>query len=97
MDSSVIMQQLTQVGPEIRQRFGVKRLAVFGSIAYGNAKDVSDVDVLVEFEGPARFGPFMDLKFFLEDLLERKIDLATPNALHPRLRDRIQREAIRVA
>jgi hypothetical protein len=79
------------------QRLGVKSLAVFGSLARGEAQPDSDVDLLVEFAGTATFDGFMGLKFFLEDLLQRRVDLVTRAALSPRLRSTIEREAIRVA
>ncbi|MGH7566715.1 MAG: nucleotidyltransferase family protein [Gemmatimonadota bacterium] len=83
--------------PEIRDRFEVRDLWVFGSVAKDTAVDGSDLDVLVDFEGPATFDGFMELKFFLEDLLEMEIDLVTRNGLRERLRPSIEREAIRVA
>ncbi len=81
---------------EIRERFGVKDLAVFGSVARDEARPDSDVDVLVTFEGPATFDGYMDLKFFLEDLLGCPVDLVTDKAVRPQLRPRIEREAIHV-
>jgi predicted nucleotidyltransferase len=69
---------------EIRKRFGVKRIGVFGSFARGEEKDTSDVDILVEFEKPT-FDNFMNLAFFLEDLFQRRVDLVTPNSLSPHL------------
>jgi hypothetical protein len=75
----------------------VKSLAVFGSLARGEAQPDSDVDLLVEFAGTATLDGFMGLKFFLEDLLQRRVDLVTRAALSPRLRSTIEREAIRVA
>ncbi len=56
---------------------GVKSLALFGSVARDEASADSDVDMLVEFEGPATFAQYMDLKFFLEDLLGCPVDLVT--------------------
>ncbi|MBM4084166.1 MAG: nucleotidyltransferase family protein [Planctomycetes bacterium] len=78
------------------ERFGVKGLALFGSVARDEAREASDVDILVEFTTPATFGRFMELKFYLEDLLGRTIDLVTPKALKPRLRARIETEAVHV-
>ncbi|MGH2456741.1 MAG: nucleotidyltransferase family protein [Candidatus Limnocylindria bacterium] len=52
---------------------------------------------LVEYDGAATFDRYMELKFFLEDLLGRKVDLVTRNALRPRRRPSIESEAIRVA
>lgn len=82
---------------ELEARFGVRRLALFGSAVRGELTVTSDVDMLVEFEGRATFGRFMDLKFYLEDLLRRPVDLVTTNALRPELRPAIEAEAIDVA
>jgi predicted nucleotidyltransferase len=78
------------------QRFGVRSLALFGSVARDMAREDSDVDILVEFDGPPGFGRFMDLKFFLEDLLGRRVDLVTRKALKPRLRTHVEEEAVDV-
>jgi predicted nucleotidyltransferase len=80
-----------------RRRFGVRDLAVFGSVARGEASATSDLDVLVDFDGPATFDGFMGLKFFLEDTLGVKVDLVTRAALKARLRERVESEARRVA
>lgn len=70
---------------------------MFGSVARGEATEASDLDVLVDFVGPATFDGFMGLKLFLEDGLGVKTDLVTRPALRPRLRARIEAEARRVA
>jgi predicted nucleotidyltransferase len=77
--------------------FGVRFLAVFGSVARGEAGEASDVDVLVEFDGPATFRRYMDLRFFLEDRLGRRVDLVTQRSLRAELRSTVEQEAIRVA
>ncbi|MEW5720769.1 MAG: nucleotidyltransferase family protein [Chloroflexota bacterium] len=77
--------------------FGVKSLAVFGSVARDQARPDSDVDILVEFDPPPTFQRFMDLKFYLEDLLGTRVDLGTPDTLKPRIRARVQSEALHVA
>jgi len=77
-------------------RFGVKSLALFGSVARDENRPESDVDILVEFEGRATFDRYMDLKFFLEDLLRGRVDLVTSKALKPRLRPYVEKEAIYV-
>lgn len=82
---------------ELRERFDVRSLAVFGSAARDELSPESDVDVLVEFEGPTTFDRFMDLKFFLEDVLDRPVDLVTENALRSELLGTIQQEGVRVA
>jgi hypothetical protein len=75
----------------------VKSLFLFGSTARDEARPDSDIDLLVEFAGPATFDAFMDLKFYLEDLLGRRIDLVTSRSLKPRIRPSVEREAILVA
>ena len=97
MTKDDILRTLREHSDRIRRQFSVKQLSVFGSIARGEATQSSDADILVEFEGPATFDGYMDLKFFLEDLLGRPVDLVTENALKPFLRPLVEREAIRVA
>jgi predicted nucleotidyltransferase len=77
------------------ERYDVRSIAVFGSVARDEARPDSDVDVLVEF-GRATFDGYMGLKFFLEELLGTRVDVATPASLKPRVRERVQREAVNV-
>lgn len=92
-----ILAVLAERRREIAARYGVKRLALFGSAARDELGAASDVDVLVEFAGPATFGAYMDLKFYLEDLLGRPVDLVTDKALRRELRPYVEKEMIRVA
>jgi predicted nucleotidyltransferase len=79
----------------IRQKFGVKRIGIFGSFARGEEREDSDLDVLVVFEeGQKTFDNYMDLKFYLEDLFGRKIDLVTEKALKPQLKDIILKDVV---
>jgi predicted nucleotidyltransferase len=83
--------------PALRRDFGVRRIALFGSTARGDAREDSDLDLLVDFEIGPTFESFMGLKLFLEDNLGRKVDLVTPEGLKPRLRPIVEREAVDVA
>ena len=84
--------------PEVElSRLGVAALRLFGSHARGQARDERGVDFLVTFAVQPGFDAFMDVKLFLEDLLGRRVDLVTDAALEPRLKLRIEAEAIRVA
>lgn len=77
----------------IKQKYGVKKLGVFGSFARGEGKEDSDIDVLVEFKtGYETFDNYIELKFFLEDLFGRKVDLVTVEALRPQLKEDILKE-----
>jgi len=82
---------------EFERRFGVRSLALFGSFARDTATETSDVDLLVDFGRPPDFDLYMDAKLYLEDLLERRVDLVTVGGLKPRLRPYVERELIRVA
>ena len=78
-------------------RFGVKSLALFGSVARDEAGPESDLDLLVEFEGTATFDCYMGLKLYLEDLLGSRVDLVMRKVLRPRMVPSVEREAVRVA
>ncbi len=67
---------------------GVRRLGLFGSFARNEARADSDIDLLVEFE-PDRIEQYFDVKFMLEDLLGRDIDLVIAEDIKPRLRKHI--------
>jgi len=82
---------------ELRERFGVKSLRLFGSVARDEASEGSDVDVLVDFEEiPTLFG-FLRLRTYLQDLLGAKVDLITETGLKERARQHIEKDAINVA
>ena len=82
---------------EIRQRFSVRSISLFGSVVRGEARHDSDIDVLVVFEGKPTFDAFMDLQFYLEDLFGARVDLVTENALRPQVRRAIEGELLNVA
>lgn len=96
MDRAEVLRLLEEHRPEW-ERFDVRSLAVFGSVARGEARPGSDVDVLVEFGSTVTFDNFMGLKIYLEDLLGTRVDLGTPDDLRPQLRRSVEREMLRVA
>lgn len=77
--------------------FHVQSLALFGSVARGEATSESDVDLLVEFSEPVGLLEFVRLRRHLEVALGVRVDLATPSALRADMRSRILAEAIRAA
>ncbi|MBI4572943.1 MAG: nucleotidyltransferase family protein [candidate division NC10 bacterium] len=90
-----IIRLLREHRPEL-ERLGVKSLALFGSTARGEAREESDVDLLVEFQRPVGLFEFVDLKGYLENLLGCRVDLGTPASLKPQLRDPVLKEAVYV-
>ena len=83
--------------PELRRRYAVRALSVFGSVARDEASDRSDVDVLVDFVSPPDFDGYFGLKEELEALLGTRVDLATRSMLKARIRPRVEAEAVDVA
>ena len=96
MDRAAALHLLKAHKPVLAERFGVARLALFGSTARDTAGPESDVDVLVAFDGPATSERYFGVQFYLEDLLGRSVDLVTEKALRDRLRLDVERDAIAV-
>jgi uncharacterized protein len=97
MNREAILDRLHAEAPGLRRRYGVKTLAVFGSMARDDDREGSDVDILVTFENRATFDHFMGLKLDLEDLIGRPVDLLTPKCLRPEMQAEIEKEAIHVS
>ena len=96
MSRASTLQLLTEHKKILAQRFGVSRLALFGSVVRDTAIKGSDVDVLVAFDGPATSARYFGVQFYLEDLLGMPVDLVTEKALRPELRPYIEKEAVHV-
>lgn len=77
------------------KRYGVKSLALFGSAARNRLNKNSDVDILVQFKKPT-WANYIGLKFYLEDLLGREVDLVTPKGLKPAIRSSVERDLLNV-
>ncbi len=83
--------------PYIKEKFGVKKLYIFGSYVRGEQTPESDIDILVEFEkGKKTFMNYMGLKFYLEELFGKKVDLVIKEAVRKELKKYIYSEAINV-
>ena len=95
MDRETILTTLREAEPELKNR-GVRSLSVFGSVARGEATPGSDLDILVDFSRPVGLFAFMRLKFFLEEITGCRVDLVTPDALRPEMRENIFKEAVHV-
>ena len=80
----------------LARRFGVTRLALFGSTARNTAQSNSDIDILVAFDGPATSERYFGVQFYLEDLFGCPVDLVTEKALRAELRPFLEKEAVHV-
>ena len=92
-----IYETLQQCLTKLQEQYQVKTLGVFGSYVRGEATKNSDLDVLVEFDGELTFRNYMDLKFFLEDLFKRKVDLVIKEDIKPKIREQILGETVYVS
>jgi len=80
----------------LRNKYRIKEISIFGSVARREEDDISDIDILVDFSEPIGFFAFLELEEFLEQLLGRKVDLVSRKALKPKIGDRILKEAVSV-
>ena len=90
------LRRLTRNREKLREQ-GVHHISLFGSTSRDQATPQSDVDLLVEFDPAAHVGlfDFVRLLDHLSDVMDTRIDLATPEALRPEMRAEILAEAIR--
>lgn len=79
---------------EIAEQYGASNIRVFGSVARGEAHEDSDIDLLVDLEPGRSLLDHIGLMQDLADLLGRSVDVATPSALHERIKDRVMQDAI---
>lgn len=88
-----VVKKIAEVRRELYERFTVRQIGVFGSFARGDEGPESDVDIIVGFEKPT-FDNYMDLKFTLEEILQRPVDLVMKDAVKPRLQPIIEQEVV---
>lgn len=96
MNRQHALDLLKRSKPELQARFGVTKLALFGSTARDTARGDSDVDVLVAFDGPATSQRYFGVQFYLEDLFGAPVDLVTEKALRAQLRPFVERDLAHV-
>ncbi len=96
MDRQKALSVLNKSKKLLHDKYGVTSLALFGSTVRDEARSDSDVDVLIDFDGPATSGRYFGVQFFLEDLLGNPVDLVTTKALRPELQPYIEMEAVYV-
>jgi predicted nucleotidyltransferase len=90
------LKMLAEHKSELVRRFGITDLALFGSTARDEARDDSDIDVMVEFEGRSTAKRYFGVQFYLEDLLHREIDLVQKGVVRAELKPYIERDLIYV-
>lgn len=96
MNKTEALKILASLKPQLVKRFGVTRLALFGSTVRDEARPDSDIDIVVAFDGPATSTRYFGVQFILEDELGCAVDLVTEKAMRPELKPYIERESINV-
>jgi len=84
-----LASKIKKIRPQLIDDFGVSKIGIFGSYSRGEETKNSDIDVLVEFKKPVNLFEFSRLKLFLSDFLGIHVDLVTPGALKPLIKDKI--------
>ena len=93
-DTVGILEQLRGMRHDLEEQYHVKRIGIFGSYAKKAQTDESDLDLVVEFSRPIGMLAFVHLKDLLSRRLNLRIDLVTPDGLHPLIRDQVMHEVV---
>jgi predicted nucleotidyltransferase len=93
---SEILDQLRGMRSELSERYHVRSIGVFGSYSQKHQTEQSDLDLVVEFDQPIGMMAFVHLKNLISDRLSIRVDLVTPEGLHPLIRDQVMHEVVYV-
>ncbi|MCC5996623.1 MAG: nucleotidyltransferase family protein [Oceanicaulis sp.] len=91
-----LLDRLRALKPELRERFGVSAMAVFGSRVRGEHRADSDLDIVVDFETAPSLFRLADMDALLVERLGLRVDTVPRDCLHPALKDDIERELVAV-
>jgi len=92
----VIKKLLKNHQAELKEKYNVKELGVFGSCAKGSMSPTSDIDIVVDFHELPDLFSFLELERYLESVLQERIDLIERTAIRPQLKDIILKEVVYV-
>jgi len=97
IEKELVIKKLKEIKDYLRKEYGIENIGLFGSLVRNEQNESSDIDLLIEIQAEMlSLIKYMKLKFFLEDVLGRKVDLVLSRAIKPRLRERILKEVIYV-
>lgn len=96
MDLGTVQTKIRSSLPFLREKYFVEKIGIFGSVARGDNTKKSDVDILVKLSQPVGMFDFIRLQNYLAEKLGKKVDLVTPNALKPIIKDDILGEVVYV-
>lgn len=88
------LEKIREHSIELQNGYHVAKLGVFGSFARGEATEASDVDILVEFDETVDLFHFVRLQRYLSEILGKEVDLVTPDALKPLIKEQVLRDVL---
>jgi uncharacterized protein len=94
--AETLLKRLRELKPHLKERYKAKQIQLFGSFIRGEQKGSSDIDILVDFEEGADLFDLIGLGIFLEEELQRKVDVVPQQALRIELQESILREAVSI-
>jgi predicted nucleotidyltransferase len=94
INRETVLECLRSALPDLKRQWPIRSLGVFGSMVRDDARDESDVDILVEFEHPVGLVAFFGLEDALEKVAGRRVDLVSRAALKPYIAQNVMREVV---
>ncbi len=87
-----IENAIKKIKPELEQKFGIKKIGIFGSYSKGLANEESDIDLIVDIKHPIGLIRFIQIEQYLTDILNRKVDLLTFQGIKPYIKQDILKD-----
>lgn len=95
-ENTEIVKQLRDMMAELHREYHVRKIGIFGSYSAGRQTDTSDLDLVVEFDEPIGMMAFVHLRDAISGRLGIRVDLVTPDGLHPLIRSQVMHEVVYV-
>ena len=92
MELTQIESKLQKIKPELQNKFGIKKIGIFGSYVKGLQNDKSDIDIIVEIERPIGFLKFMKIQLYLSRVLKKSVDLLTFDSIKPYMQNEVLKD-----
>ena len=94
MEKDEVIKILKNLKKDLKEKYNIKGIGIFGSLARGEQKETSDIDILVEFGENADLFNLVGLAIFLEGKLNRKVDVVPKKVLREEIRESVLKEVV---
>jgi len=91
-----IIEKLKKLKPVLKEKFGIEEFGVFGSVARGEDTETSDIDIVILKAKEKDYFQLIELKYFLKDLFNKKIDIGYYDSIRPIIKRHIEKDLINV-